>query len=73
MWTAETKAVRGSEDARNPFFSHDGQWLGFSAGNKLKKVSIGGGKIPGQQLRQTVRGDSFRIRRNSGVNRLLIG
>jgi eukaryotic-like serine/threonine-protein kinase len=43
MISAEIKAVAGSEDARGPFFSPDGQWLGFSAGNKLKKTSMGGG------------------------------
>jgi hypothetical protein len=26
-----------------PFFSPDGQWLGFFAGNRLKKVSVSGG------------------------------
>ena len=35
--------VSGSEGARNPFFSADGQWLGFWADNRLQRVSIGGG------------------------------
>jgi len=43
MANAETKPVVGSEDARSPFFSPDSQWLGFSAGNKLEKTSMGGG------------------------------
>jgi hypothetical protein len=43
MTNAETKPVTGSEGARCPFFSPDGQWLGFTAGNKLNKVSMGGG------------------------------
>jgi serine/threonine protein kinase/Tol biopolymer transport system component len=43
METAETKTVVGTEDARSPFFSPDSQWLGFSAGNKLNKISVGGG------------------------------
>ena len=39
----EPEAVAGTEDARSPFFSPDGQWLGFFAGGKLKKVSVSGG------------------------------
>jgi eukaryotic-like serine/threonine-protein kinase len=27
----------------NPFFSPDGQWIGFAAGGKLKKISVVGG------------------------------
>jgi len=33
----------GTENARNPFFSPDGQWLGFFAGGKLKKIAVTGG------------------------------
>ena len=43
METAEIKTVIGTEDARSPFFSPDSQWLGFSAGNKLNKISVAGG------------------------------
>jgi len=35
--------VAGTEGASTPFFSPDGQWIGFFADNKLKKVSISGG------------------------------
>jgi serine/threonine-protein kinase len=35
--------VAGTAGAEAPFFSPDGQWLGFFAGNFLKKVSINGG------------------------------
>ena len=36
--------VQGTEGgARNPFFSPNGEWLGFWAGGQLKKVTIGGG------------------------------
>ena len=35
--------VSGTEDARDPFFSPDGQWIGFFAGGKLKKVAVTGG------------------------------
>ena len=40
----ETYPVAGTEGAFHPFFSPDGQWIAFFAGNKLKKVSIHGGE-----------------------------
>jgi serine/threonine-protein kinase len=43
MASGETRAVAGTEGATNPFFSRDGQWLGFFAGAKLKKVLVTGG------------------------------
>src|SRR5262249_59271476 len=36
-------ALVGTQGARNPFFSPDGQWIGFFAGAKLKKISVNGG------------------------------
>jgi serine/threonine-protein kinase len=33
----------GTEGGAQPFFSPDGEWVGFFASNKLKKVSIRGG------------------------------
>jgi serine/threonine-protein kinase len=39
-------ALPGTEGARDPFFSPDGEWIGFSADGKLKKVSVTGG-VPG--------------------------
>jgi serine/threonine-protein kinase len=39
----EAKPIPGTAGAVNPFFSPDGQWLGFFTGNKLKKVSVSGG------------------------------
>jgi serine/threonine-protein kinase len=39
----ESKPIPGTEGAVNPFFSPDGQWLGFFSGGKLKKVSVSGG------------------------------
>jgi len=39
----ESKPIPGTEGAVNPIFSPDGQWVGFFAGGKLKKVSVGGG------------------------------
>ncbi len=41
----EAKPIRGTEsDSRYPFFSPDGQWIGFwDTTGQLKKVSVGGG------------------------------
>ncbi|MBI4463460.1 MAG: PD40 domain-containing protein, partial [Acidobacteria bacterium] len=39
----EAKPLPGTEGAVSPFFSPDGQWLGFFADQKLKKVSVTGG------------------------------
>jgi serine/threonine-protein kinase len=39
----EAKWLAGTERATSPFFSPDGQWLGFEAGGVLKKVSLDGG------------------------------
>jgi Tol biopolymer transport system component/predicted Ser/Thr protein kinase len=41
----EAKPIPGTEDAVNPFFSPDSQWLGFFADGKLKKVSVSGGAV----------------------------
>ncbi len=35
--------LSGTEDARGPFFSPDGQWIAFFASGKLKKVAVTGG------------------------------
>ena len=40
---AEGRAVRDSAGARGPFFSPDGEWVGFFAEGMLKKVSVRGG------------------------------
>jgi len=37
------KPIPGTEGAADPFFSPDGQWLGFFADGKLKKISMRGG------------------------------
>ncbi len=39
----DSKALAGTEGADNPFFSPDGQWLGFVADRKMKKISLSGG------------------------------
>jgi len=43
MDSPEAKLIQGTEGAANPFFSPNGQWLGFFTGGKLKKVSVSGG------------------------------
>jgi Tol biopolymer transport system component len=35
--------LSGTDGADSPFFSPDGQWIGFFAGGKLKKIAITGG------------------------------
>ena len=37
---SQTTELPGTEGAQYPFFSPEGQWLGFFAGGSLKKVSI---------------------------------
>jgi Tol biopolymer transport system component len=39
----QATALSGTEGARDPFFSADGQWIGFFAEGKLKKISAQGG------------------------------
>jgi len=39
----EPRPLSGTEGANTPFFSPDGQWLGFVTGGRLKKISLGGG------------------------------
>lgn len=41
----EVTPLPGTDDARYPFFSPDGEWVGFFADGKLKKVSLDGGGV----------------------------
>ncbi|MEO8228057.1 MAG: serine/threonine-protein kinase, partial [Gemmatimonadota bacterium] len=36
-------AIRGTDGAYRPFFSPDGTWIGFFAGNLLRKIPVAGG------------------------------
>jgi len=45
MDNSQPRAMTGTEGASSPFFSPDGQWLGFFAEQKLKKVSLTGGGV----------------------------
>ncbi len=44
MLTGKVEAIPGTEGALFPFFSPDGQWVGFFANEKLHKVSLRGGQ-----------------------------
>jgi serine/threonine-protein kinase len=39
----EPRVVGGSSNARHPFFSPDGQWIGYFDGTELKKIAAAGG------------------------------
>jgi len=39
----EVRPIPGTADAYHPFFAPDGQWVGFFAGNELKKIALAGG------------------------------
>ena len=41
--TLDSRPLVGTEGAAAPFFSPDGQWLGFFADGKLKKIPLTGG------------------------------
>ena len=43
MDSLNARLIPGTEGAFNPFFSPDGQWVGFFASNKLRRVSVSGG------------------------------
>jgi Tol biopolymer transport system component/predicted Ser/Thr protein kinase len=40
---AHATLLPGTQNASDPFFSPDGQWVGFFADGKLKKISVQGG------------------------------
>ncbi|MEO8502503.1 MAG: protein kinase [Acidobacteriota bacterium] len=41
---AEYRKLEGTEGASSPFFSPDGQWIGYFAPGKLRKISVDGGR-----------------------------
>ncbi len=43
MDSLDARPVSGTEGGYGPFFSLDGQWVGFFIGNKMKKVPVTGG------------------------------
>jgi serine/threonine-protein kinase len=42
---AQATLLPGTENAADPFFSPDGQWVGFFADGKMKKISVQGGAV----------------------------
>lgn len=40
----DAEPIPGTEGAYDPFFSPDGQWIGFFVGYELKKVALAGGQ-----------------------------
>jgi serine/threonine protein kinase/dipeptidyl aminopeptidase/acylaminoacyl peptidase len=40
---SEVVPIPGTQEARGPFFSPDGQWIGFFANGQIKKVPLAGG------------------------------
>jgi len=40
---AKATTLAGTEDAADPFFSPDSQWIGFFANGKIRKISVSGG------------------------------
>ncbi|HXV64236.1 MAG TPA: protein kinase [Vicinamibacteria bacterium] len=45
MEQLDAAPLAGTEGARDPFFSPDGEWIAFFADGKLKKVSVSGGAV----------------------------
>jgi serine/threonine-protein kinase len=43
MDRSDASALPATEDADGPFFSPDGQWVGFFAGDGMKKIALAGG------------------------------
>ncbi|MEE8160454.1 MAG: hypothetical protein V3T61_02330, partial [Acidobacteriota bacterium] len=41
----EAEAIAGTEGGLGPFFSPDGQWIGFTVGDQLRKVSLDGSSV----------------------------
>ena len=51
--------LAGTDGAAGPFFSPDGQWLGFFGGGKLKKIAVTGGAPVTLADAPTARGGSW--------------
>ncbi len=45
LYSELQQPMPGTEGARSPFWSPDSQWIGFSAGNSLKKVRVSSGLV----------------------------
>jgi serine/threonine protein kinase len=43
--SSKIEPLEGTEGGDSPFFSPDGQWIGFTSSNKLKKLALDGGQL----------------------------
>jgi serine/threonine-protein kinase len=59
MESMEATPLLGTEGASTPFFSPDGQWVGFVAGGKIRKVPVRGGPVETVCDSGAVRGASW--------------
>jgi len=41
----DPKALEGTDGGEGPFFSPDGQWIGFFTNRKLRKIAVGGAAL----------------------------
>jgi serine/threonine-protein kinase len=55
----QVTALPGTDNALLPFFSPDGQWIGFFADEKLKKVATTGGAVVTLAAAPSARGGSW--------------
>ena len=56
----EPQEIPGTEEAHTPFFSPDGEWIGFFTSRALKKVAVSGGSpVELLSIRGDVRGASW--------------
>jgi serine/threonine-protein kinase len=56
---SKSTILAGTEDAEAPFFSPDGQWIGFIAANSMKKIPAQGGAALPLSTVSTGRGASW--------------
>jgi Tol biopolymer transport system component len=52
-------ALPGTDGAANPFFSPDGQWVGFAANGRLKKISLQGRTVVTIADANNIRGEAW--------------
>ncbi|MGH9202998.1 MAG: protein kinase domain-containing protein, partial [Vicinamibacterales bacterium] len=55
----EVTALPGTNGATDPFFSPDGQWVGFAADGKLKKVNLQGRTVVTVTDAPNIRGEAW--------------
>ena len=55
----DARPLEGTQNARSPFFSPDGQWIGFFADKKLRRISASGGPALDICAAEDARGGSW--------------